>query len=106
MPSYGLVSGKFLEGSWIKPIRGNWNEETQNLSCRVVAAVLLFSVTGCSGDTTWVFETEKGTVPAGVYISYLQDAYTDAQNELGSTENIWDQTIDVFRLSNGLLTEQ
>ncbi len=58
------------------------------------AAVLLFSVTGCSGDTTWVFETEKGTVPAGVYISYLQDAYTDAQNELGSTENIWDQTID------------
>ena len=66
----------------------------KRLFAGLLTAALLFSVTGCSGDTTWVLKTENDTVPAGVYLSYLKDAYEQAQNQVDDTEDIWSQKID------------
>lgn len=66
----------------------------KRLFAGLLSAVLLLSVTGCSGDTTWVFKTENDTVPAGVYLSYLKDAYAQAQSQVDSTKDIWSQKID------------
>lgn len=66
----------------------------KRLFAGLLTAALLFSVTGCSGDTTWVLKTENDTVPAGVYLSYLRDAYEQAQNQVDTSTDIWSQKID------------
>ena len=54
----------------------------KRLFAGLLTAILLLSVTGCSGDTTWVFKTENDTVPAGVYLAYMMDAYNQAKTKL------------------------
>lgn len=66
----------------------------KRLLAGLMTAVLLFSVTACSGDTTWVMKTEDDTLPAGVYIAYLMDAYTEAKDKIDSTKDTWEQTIE------------
>lgn len=69
-------------------------KKCKQLFAGLLAVGLLLSATGCSGDTTWVYKTENDTVPAGVYLSYLQSAYSDAQNQIDTEKDIWSQTID------------
>lgn len=66
----------------------------KRLLAGLMAVVLLFAATACHGDTTWVMKTENDTLPAGVYIAYLMDAYTEAQDRIDTTQDIWGQTID------------
>ncbi len=60
----------------------------------LLMGALLFSVTGCSGDTSWAVKTENDTVPAGVYLSYLMDAYSEAQGLADASKDLWGQTIE------------
>lgn len=75
-------------------------KKTMRFFAGLFTAVMLFSFTACSGDTTWAMKTETTTVPAGVYISYLIDSYNAALERIDSSKEVWDQQID------GVSTEQ
>ncbi len=70
----------------------------KKLSAGAVAAVMLASFASCS-DTTWVYKTNTTTLPAGVYIAMLGNAYMSALSTISSStseeiDSVWDQTID------------
>ncbi len=47
-----------------------------------LAAMLALSAAGCSSaDTSWVYEQGERRMPAGVYLHYMLDAYTEAETK-------------------------
>ena len=75
------------------------------LSAGILAAAMLFGMTGCYGDTTWVMETETDTVPAGVYLTYMIGAYSEAQDSIDSTQDMWEQSIDGVSVEQWIINE-
>ena len=68
-------------------------KKIKGLLAGLLAAITLFSVTGCSEDTSWIAKTEDETIPAGVYLSYLMTAYNEAVDQVDTTKDIWEQKI-------------
>lgn len=77
----------------------------KRLFAGLLTAILLLSVTGCSGDTTWVFKTENDTVPAGVYLAYMMDAYNQAKNQVDSNTDLWSQKIDDLSVEQWIINK-
>lgn len=66
----------------------------KRLLAGVFAVVLLVSATACYGDTTWVMKTDSDSVPAGVYITFMMDAYGEAKDKIDPNQDMWGQKID------------
>lgn len=65
---------------------------------KVLAATVIASIMMCTvscADTTWTVKSGEYTVPAGVYLGYLTDAYYTAAYSVTDTEtDLFDQEID------------
>ncbi len=65
----------------------------------LLAVVMAFSMTACSSkDTAWVMEVDGEQLPAGVYLGYMVDAFSQAYNhedvKIEKPKDIWNQKID------------
>ncbi len=71
---------------------------------KIVSAVLTISAVLCfssCGDTTWVYSSGDQSVPAGVYLGYLVDAYYGAVSGLTDKEtDIFKQKIDGVKVAD------
>lgn len=70
----------------------------KKLSAGALAAVMMASFASCS-DTSWVYKTDKTSLPAGVYIAMLGNSYLSASSQISqstseTTSDIWSQKID------------
>lgn len=59
-----------------------------------LSVILMVNMTACS-DTSWAIKTENTSVPIGVYIYYMSEAYGKAYNKVGeASSSILEKTID------------
>ena len=66
----------------------------KKLTALFLSVILMLSMTACS-DVSWAIKTENTSLPVGVYIYYMSDAYGKAYNEVGeSSSDILKKTID------------
>lgn len=61
----------------------------------LIALLMLLSAASCSGDTTWSLKLDDETLPIGVYIYYMSQAYINASYLVEDyTQPILDQTVE------------
>ena len=64
---------------------------TKRILAILLAVVLSLGVVSCGEGTNWIVKNEETTVPAGVYLAYLMNAYSEAVSQLE------DSKADVFK---------
>ena len=75
---------------------------TKKVAAAVLAILMAFSATACSNVGSWAVKTDSKEIPVGVYIAYLQSAYSSAyymtedttKSPIGQTVTVDDEKID------------
>jgi hypothetical protein len=75
---------------------GVWKmKKTKRAVSLILAALLVVSAAGCSGDKSWAAKDSSTTVTIGSYIYYLYTAYSSAQSKVSdSSKKVLEQKID------------